>query len=77
MTGAGLARINLGATGSTPALLDSIDQWGDIQWYTMQDAFREATNVIYDATDAPDLSGATSMQNMFRDASSFDGDLSG
>ena len=56
--------------------LSSIDQWGDIRWSTMQNAFRGASNMMYNATDAPDLSEVTTMQNMFRDASSFDGDLS-
>ncbi|MYH03958.1 MAG: BspA family leucine-rich repeat surface protein, partial [Cenarchaeum sp. SB0675_bin_21] len=67
-------------TGTLPATdaqkLSSIDQWGDIRWSTMQDAFRGASNMMYNATDAPDLSEVTTMQNMFRDASSFDGDLS-
>ena len=76
MTG-GLARINLAASGSTAGKLASIDQWGDIEWTTMREAFRGASNMVYGATDAPDLSGVSSMQNMFRDAETFDGDLSG
>ena len=75
MTG-DLSRINLGASGSTPAKLLSIDQWGDIEWSTMENAFRRAANMEYRATDAPDLSGVTSMSNMFFRASAFNGDLS-
>ena len=76
MTG-DLSRIILGATGGTPSKLASIDQWGYIEWSSMEGAFRGASNMEYKAADAPDLSYVTSMQNMFRDASSFNGDLSG
>ncbi len=75
MTG-DLSRINLGGSGSTPELLYSIDQWGDIRWSTMNGAFRDASEVIYDATDAPNLSHVTDMSRMFQDASKFNGDLS-
>ena len=75
MTG-DLSRIILGAAGGTPSKLASIDQWGDIEWISMQDAFRDASNMEYHTTDAPDLSRVISMQNMFRAAASFDGDLS-
>ena len=43
----------------------------------MASAFEGASNLIYNATDAPDLSGATSTAKMFRLASQFDGDISG
>ena len=76
MTG-GLSRINLGASDSTASLLESIDQWGDIEWATMNSAFRGASSMVYNATDAPDLSGVTDMSYMFYSASSFNGDLSG
>ena len=75
MTG-DLSRINLGDSDSTPELLYSIDQWGDIQWSTMNGAFRDVSEMIYDATDAPDLSQVTDMSRMFQDASKFNGDLS-
>ena len=75
MTG-DLSRIILGNLGSTSSNLASIDQWGDIEWSSMEGAFRGASNMEYKAADAPDLSHVTSMQNMFRDASSFNGNLS-
>ena len=75
MTG-DLARINLAATGSTASKLASIDQWGDIEWSSMKGAFWGASGMEYKAADAPDLSRVASMQNMFRAAASFDGDLS-
>ena len=63
--------------GATTAnLLKSIDQWGDIKWTSMQDAFRRASGMTYNATDAPDLSGVTDMHSMFRGATLFDGDIS-
>ena len=57
--------------------LQSIDQWGDTKWKSMNSAFQGASNVVYRATDVPDLSRATSMRSMFYDATSLDMDLSG
>ena len=63
--------------GTTTAnLLKSIDQWGDIEWTSMQNAFRGASGMAYVATNAPDLSRVTNMRDMFRDATLFDGDIS-
>jgi gliding motility-associated-like protein len=47
--------------------------WGTIQWQTMEDAFHGCENINFDAIDAPDLSQTTSLRNMFRDCSSFNG----
>ena len=77
MTGGGLARINLGASDSTAAKLASIDQWGDIEWATMNSAFKGASNMEYNANDTPDLIDVTNMASMFNQASAFDGDISG
>ena len=46
----------------------SIDQWGDIQWSSMTDAFYGCDQLVHNAGDAPDLSQATSLTGMFRDA---------
>ena len=54
----------------------SIDQWGDISWTNMQDAFSGCINLTYNATDAPDLSNVTNLSRMFYRAESFNGDLS-
>ena len=70
-------KIRLGGDITNAAKLKSIDQWGSIAWTTMREAFRGASSMVYNATDAPDLSGVTSMQNMFRHAEKFDGNLSG
>ena len=45
-------------------------------WTTMDRAFYGARNMVYNATDSPDLSTVTDMFSMFRGASSFNGDLS-
>ena len=56
--------------------LVSIDQWGTAQWTSMHAAFDGAHNMKYNAADAPDLSRVSDASHMFRDASSFNGDLS-
>jgi len=50
-------------------LLD-IPQWGSIEWSTMFKTFRKATNSSFDisATDTPDFSNLTSLQEMFASA---------
>jgi surface protein len=54
----------------------SIEQWGDNQWESMENAFYGCSNLVNNATDAPDLSQVTSMAGMFRNASNFNSDLS-
>ena len=49
----------------------SIEQWGDIQWQSMNSAFRGCTNLIVNAIDAPDLSQVTDLSDMFYGASLF------
>ncbi len=56
-------------SGEAPKLL-SIEQWGDIQWKTMERALYGAVNARINATDAPDLSQVTSMDSMFCNATS-------
>ena len=69
-------RIHLDERQPNANKMRSIEQWGDIRWESMNSAFRGASNMIYRATDAPDLSGVTDMSWMFRDASSFNGNIS-
>jgi surface protein len=57
--------------------LQSIDQWGAIQWESMEGAFAGAANMTLNATDAPDLSGVASMRRMFSSAESFNGAIGG
>ena len=52
------AMIRLGDDAANAAKLISIEQWGDVRWTTMESSFKGASNMIYRATDAPDLSGS-------------------
>ena len=60
----------------SPPKLQSIEQWGDIRWKSMKGAFSGAMNMVYRATDAPDLSGITDTSGMFMHAFIFNGNLS-
>ncbi|MBC3846640.1 BspA family leucine-rich repeat surface protein [Winogradskyella echinorum] len=53
--------------------IEEILSWGTIQWLSMENSFWGCTNLNFDAIDAPDLSQVTSLQNMFRECSSFNG----
>ncbi|MBA4744069.1 MAG: BspA family leucine-rich repeat surface protein [Muricauda sp.] len=64
--------------GGTTDKLMSLEQWGNIQWKSFNGAFGGGcSNMVYNATDVPDLSQVTIMDGMFYGASSFNGDLSG
>ena len=54
----------------------SIEQWGDIRWESMRGAFNGATNMVYRATDTPNLSAVTDTSEMLRFALRFNGNLS-
>jgi surface protein len=47
-----------------------VNQWGDIQWTSMSDAFLGCTNLDIVATDLPDLSNVFIMDDMFNQCSS-------
>ena len=55
--------------------LVSIDQWGEIKWESMRNAFYGAHNMKLIATDAPLLSNVSDLSGMFRDCYLFDSDL--
>ncbi len=74
--GDGLENIYMYGDTANARQLMSIEQWGGTKWTTMYGAFGGAANMVYRATDAPDLSGVTDMTYMFTNAHSFDGDLS-
>ena len=74
--GEDLESISLFSDNANAKQLRSIEQWGGTEWTTMYEAFDGAANMVYRATDAPDLSGVTDMTYMFFNAASFDGDLS-
>ena len=57
--------------------IQTIEQWGLISWKSMENAFFGCTNLTINATDVPDLSFVSNMRRMFRDATSFNSDISG
>jgi gliding motility-associated-like protein len=73
-------------TGAFPAIyflnsaaeatkIQTIEQWGDIEWETMFFAFYGCTNLTLNANDAPDLSQVTSMYGTFAVATSLNSNL--
>lgn len=44
----------------------SVNQWGEIPWSSMENAFYGCENMDCIATDLPDLSNVTSLRSMFR-----------
>jgi len=70
--------IYMNAQSATSKKLMSIEQWGDISWKRMNNAFNSCSNMIYNATDVPNLSDltVTNLLGMFLNAASFNGDLS-
>ncbi len=67
-----LNQMKFGAGGDRAKLL-TIEQWGNNVWESMEGAFFGCVNMIYNATDVPDLSQVSSFKNAFRDCSSFNG----
>jgi len=53
----------------------SIDQWGDIQWESMNSAFEGCQKLIITATDSPDLSQTTDLSQMFERCSNLNQSL--
>ncbi|MEQ9116951.1 BspA family leucine-rich repeat surface protein [Fulvivirga sp.] len=51
-------------------------QWGDIQWKSMRNSFRNWTGERFSATDVPDLSQVSNMAGLFFNAQTFNGDIS-
>ena len=50
--------------------LISVEQWGDIAWTSMGNAFQGCSNLTIQATDSPDLSKVTDMSRMFQGCTS-------
>ena len=55
--------------------LVGVNQWGGITWSDVSGMFEGCTNVTITAVDAPDLSVANNMDNMFKDATNFNSDI--
>ncbi len=70
-------RIHFGGTnGSDKSKFLSIDNWGEISWETMNEAFLACSKLEYSAVDQPDLSKVSDMSWMFAYCTKFNGDIS-
>ncbi|MFP9112687.1 BspA family leucine-rich repeat surface protein [Flavobacterium sp. RHBU_3] len=56
--------INFGSL-TIASQIKTLEQWGDMQWLSMEGAFKGCNNLTIAATDVPDLSMVTSMKDMF------------
>ena len=65
-------RIYFNNTGDKLKLLE-INQWGNIAWESMEDAFYGCSNLQITASDIPDLANVQNMSYMFANASSLTG----
>ncbi len=63
-------RIYFAYSGDRQKIL-TVEQWGNLAWSSMQNAFDGCSNLTVPATDAPDLSGVTTLWRMFASATSF------
>ncbi len=68
-------QIIFGIGADTEKLL-SIEQWGSIQWRSMNNAFFGCSNLVGNASDVPDLSQVADMSAMFLGAVVFNQDIS-
>lgn len=68
-------RIYFSSRGYDQEKLISIEQWGDIEWQSMSNAFRGCINLIGNAVDVPDLSQVTDMSFMFYLAANFNQEI--
>ena len=63
----GFNRIAFNGGGDKLKITD-IKQWGEVAWSSFNSAFWGCQNMLVTATDAPNLSNVTDMDNMFRNA---------
>jgi surface protein len=68
-------RIYFFNSGDREKLL-TVSQWGSQSWISMESAFKNCNNLTIPATDAPDLSGVSNMDEMFENCSSFNNNIS-
>jgi len=73
----GFPRFVANAGGDDDKLL-TVSQWGTLKWTSMETAFFGCVNLTSVSTsDNPDLSGVTNLGSIFRDATSFNSNISG
>ncbi|MFZ1808692.1 MAG: BspA family leucine-rich repeat surface protein [Cyclobacteriaceae bacterium] len=58
-------------SGPESSKILTVEQWGNIAWTSMINAFLDCNNLTIPATDAPDLSGVTDMTSMLQGCVSF------
>jgi surface protein len=62
----------ISTSGSTNKIVE-IEQWGNIQWESMNNAFAQCMTIELTATDSPDLSNVEDASMMFNNAFNFKG----
>ena len=67
-------RIYFANQGDKDKLLN-IDQWGDIEWNSMNSAFHGCSNLVSCGPDVPLLEAVDDLSNTFRSCSIFNGDV--
>ena len=67
--------INTSNDNSDVSKIISVDQWGNIEWASMVDAFEGCDNLISVDEASPNLSNVSSLSHMFHGASSFNSNL--
>ena len=63
-------------TSAATKQIRTVEQWGNNRWETFESAFKSCTNLVINATDAPNLGRVSSMDEMFSGATILTGDLS-
>jgi len=62
--------------GGDKLKLISIDNWGDIEWTSMESAFSGCANMVGTYADSPDLSAVLNVSRMFQNCSLFNQSVS-
>ena len=57
--------------------INSVEQWGNIVWTSMESAFYGCNNLIINTSDSPDLSNVTNMSFMFKGSVAFNQPIEG
>ena len=73
---ANFPRIYFNNSGDKDKII-AIDNWGEIEWSSMSNAFKGCSNLQILATDEPNLTQCTNMFAMFKGCSSMNADISG
>lgn len=60
-----------GDGSDVPNKLQSIEQWGEIEWESFDNAFSGCQNMMYNATDVPNLSKVTDLTGIFAGCEKF------